>query len=191
MNLKWKTCFKAGISIFLLYLCIHFLPMVQGLFATCLSALYPLIIGAIIAYIINIPMKFYEKHYFPKAKNKFAVKSRRPVCMTLAILSVIIIIGIIISLIVPQLIECVKLIVEELEIGFKDRYLLDALKNADTDEVKQAFDDLYQAMTGKTLKEKDEVIYATCRLCSLHQQTGFIDGIRLGLRLSQELNTPN
>ena len=26
--------------------------------------------------------------------------------------------------------------------------------NADTDEVKQAFDELYQAMTGKTLKEK-------------------------------------
>ena len=58
----------------------------------------------------------------------------------------------------------------------------------DTDEVKQAFDELYQAMTGKTLKEQDEVIHATCRLCSLHQQTGFIDGIRLGLKLSQELN---
>ena len=57
----------------------------------------------------------------------------------------------------------------------------------DTDEIKQAFDELYQAMTSKTLKEKDEVIYATCSLCSLHQQTGFIDGIRLGLRLAQEL----
>ena len=61
--------------------------------------------------------------------------------------------------------------------------------NADTDEVKQAFDELYQAMTGKSLKEKDEVIYATCRLCSLHQQTGFIDGIKLGIRIAQELNT--
>ncbi len=61
--------------------------------------------------------------------------------------------------------------------------------NQDADEVKQAFDELYQAMTGKTLKEKDEVIYATCRLCSLHQQTGFIDGLRLDLHLSQELNT--
>ena len=60
--------------------------------------------------------------------------------------------------------------------------------NQETDEVKQAFGELYQAMTVKTLKEKDEVIYATCRLCSLHQQTGFIDGIRLGLKLSQELN---
>ena len=60
--------------------------------------------------------------------------------------------------------------------------------NADTDEVKQAFDELYQAMTGKTLKEKDEVIYATCRLCSLHQQTGFIDGLKLGFCIAQELN---
>lgn len=60
--------------------------------------------------------------------------------------------------------------------------------NADTDEVKQAFDELYQTMTGKTLKEKDEVIYATCRLCSLHQQTGFIDGIKLGFCIAQELN---
>ena len=59
--------------------------------------------------------------------------------------------------------------------------------NADTDEVKQAFDELYQAMTGKTLKEKDEVIYATCRLCSLHQQTGFNDGIKVGIRLVQEM----
>ena len=60
--------------------------------------------------------------------------------------------------------------------------------NQDTDEVKQAFDEQYQTMTGKTLKEKDEVIYATCRLCSLHQQTGFIDGIKLGLQLARELN---
>ena len=58
----------------------------------------------------------------------------------------------------------------------------------DTDEIKQAFDELYHSMTAKTLKEKDEIIDATCRLCSLHQQTGFIDGICLGLKLSQELN---
>ena len=57
----------------------------------------------------------------------------------------------------------------------------------DTEEVKQAFDELYQSMTGKTLKEKDEVIYATCRLCSLHQQTGFVDGVRIGIQLAKEL----
>ena len=58
----------------------------------------------------------------------------------------------------------------------------------DTEEVKQTFDELYQSMTGKTLKEKDEIIDTVCNLCRLHQQTGFIDGIKLGIRLSWELN---
>ena len=57
----------------------------------------------------------------------------------------------------------------------------------DTEEVKQAFDELCQSMTGKTLKEKDEIIDTVCNLCRLHQQTGFIDGIKLGLQLAQEL----
>ena len=57
----------------------------------------------------------------------------------------------------------------------------------DTDEIKQAFDDLYHSMTGKTLKEKDEIIDTVCSLCRLHQQSGFIDGIQLGIRLASEL----
>ena len=60
--------------------------------------------------------------------------------------------------------------------------------NSDSEEIKQAFEELYEAMNGKTLREKDEVIYAVCRLCRSHQQTGFVDGINIGLRLSQELN---
>ena len=60
--------------------------------------------------------------------------------------------------------------------------------NSDSEETKQAFEELYEAMNGKTLREKDEVIYAVCRLCRSHQQTGFVDGIKLGLYLSQELN---
>ena len=60
--------------------------------------------------------------------------------------------------------------------------------NSDTEEIKQAFEDLYEAMNDKTLREKDEVIYAVCRICRSHQQSGFIDGIKLGLYLSQELN---
>ena len=58
----------------------------------------------------------------------------------------------------------------------------------DSEEIQQAFEKLYEAMNGKTLKEKYEVIYAVSRLCRSHQQTGFVDGIKLGVLLSQELN---
>ena len=59
----------------------------------------------------------------------------------------------------------------------------------DTDEIKQAFDDLYNTLSDKSLKEKDAIIDLTCNLCRLHQQSSFIDGLRLGIQLSQELNT--
>ena len=58
----------------------------------------------------------------------------------------------------------------------------------DSDEIKQGFDDLYNALGDKTLKEKDAIIDLVCALCRLHQQTGFIDGIKLGIHLAQELN---
>ena len=58
----------------------------------------------------------------------------------------------------------------------------------DTDEIKQAFDDLYNALSDKSLKEKDAIIDLVCDLCRLHQQSGFIAGIRLGLRLAQEIS---
>jgi len=58
----------------------------------------------------------------------------------------------------------------------------------DTDEIKQAFDDLYNALPDKSLKEKDVIIDLVCNLCRLHQQSGFIDGLKIAIRLSHELN---
>lgn len=59
----------------------------------------------------------------------------------------------------------------------------------DSDEIKQAFKELYEAMNGKTIREMDEIIYPICALCRTHQQSGFVDGIKLGILLSRELNT--
>ena len=73
-------------------------------------------------------------------------------------------------------------------LGFLCGAYYDQNCNSDSEEIKQAFEDLYEAMNGKTLREKDEVIYAVCRLCRGHQQSGFVDGIKLGILLSQELN---
>ena len=57
----------------------------------------------------------------------------------------------------------------------------------DTDEIKQAFDDLYNALSDKSLKEKDSIIDLVCDLCRLHQQSGFVEGLKIGMRLAQEI----
>ena len=60
----------------------------------------------------------------------------------------------------------------------------------DNHEIKQDFEDLYEAMNGKTLREKDRVIDAVCRLSRDHEKRGFADGLCLGIRLAQEAKLP-
>lgn len=55
-------------------------------------------------------------------------------------------------------------------------------------EIKAAFESLYQAMNGIELQEMDRIIYPICTLCRTHQRSGFIAGIKVCLRLEQELD---
>lgn len=114
MKIEWKSCFRIGISIFLLYLCINYWTVAANLFSLLLGAAMPLFIGCIIAYVANILMSFYEKHYFTKTKYTWLHKSRRPACMVLAFASVIAVAFLIVRLILPQLFDCVQLILAEL-----------------------------------------------------------------------------
>lgn len=114
MKLNLKTLFKIGISVFLLFLCIYHWPSFFKFILTVLGAASPLIVGCALAFILNILMGFYEKHYFKKSKNISLQKSRRPVCLILAILTLLAIIAVVISLVLPQLISCIKHIISVL-----------------------------------------------------------------------------
>lgn len=96
------------IGIFILYLCIRYWDGAVGLLSMAVSAATPLIAGAAIAYILNILMSFFERHYFPKSKSKALNGSRRSVCMLLAFLSLIGIVALIIGIVVPELVNCAK-----------------------------------------------------------------------------------
>ena len=41
---------------------------------------------------------------------------------------------------------------------------------------------------GKTLKEIDEIIYTVCTLCRDHEKAGFIEGVKVGMNLTKEVN---
>ena len=114
MKLEWKTCFKVGISIFLLYLCIYYWSSVSMFFDALINATVPLIIGAAVAYIINIMLNFYERHFFSKAKSSFILQIRRPLCITFSFITVITLVTLIIGLILPQIISAISLILKEL-----------------------------------------------------------------------------
>ncbi len=114
MKIQWKTCFKVGFSIFLLYLCIHYLEGMQGFVIKLLGAVSPLAIGAAIAYVVNIIMMAYERHYFPMTKKKFLKATRRPLCMIAAFLTVVAIVVIVVSLILPEFTSCIQLLLDQI-----------------------------------------------------------------------------
>lgn len=65
----------------------------------------PFIIGACLAFVINIPMKLIEARLFPRAKNKHIQKLRRPISILITVLLISTIILIVIILIVPELVD--------------------------------------------------------------------------------------
>ncbi len=72
----------------------------------------PLTIGFFMALILNVPMRFFEAHLWPKAKKKPLQKLRRP---TAFILSLVLILGIltgVILLVVPEVASAIRLFVK-------------------------------------------------------------------------------
>lgn len=61
MELKWKSCLRAGVTVMILFLMIHYWTAFVSVAGVALGAAAPLFLGCIIAYIVNIPMTFIEK----------------------------------------------------------------------------------------------------------------------------------
>ncbi len=114
MKITWRNLFRIGILFFALYLCIHYLDAVQSFVALIVGAATPFFVGFAIAYVVNILMSFYEKIYFPKSTKKAAAITRRPLCMTLSFISLLVIIALVVYLVVPKFVDCIKLLTAQI-----------------------------------------------------------------------------
>ena len=54
------------------------------------------------------------------------------------------------------------------------------------DQIKADFAELYQALNGMPLQEMDWIVNPVCALCRDHERNGFVRGVLVGVRLSQE-----
>ena len=77
-----------------------------------LAFLRPVFIGIGLAFVANMPMRFLENRVFKKWK---AHKIKRPVCLLLAMLFIVSIIALLIFVLLPMLVQSIKLLVENLD----------------------------------------------------------------------------
>lgn len=111
MTPSWKTCLRVGVSAFGLFLCVHYWDLLGGFINLAIGASFPIVLGCALAFILNIPMSFFEKRYCPGDTRPFIVKSRRIVCLVMALCSVVALVALLMLLVVPELVNCVSLVV--------------------------------------------------------------------------------
>lgn len=115
------------------------------------KSLYPLAIGAVIAYIINIIMRWYETKYFPKSEKKFVKVTRRPVCLVLSLLSAAAILALVLNIIIPEIINAVKLITTKVPPLYNDCKVFILKKLSEYPELQHQANEIFNEFDVKEL----------------------------------------
>lgn len=104
-------------SCILIFLGVQNIDVIANAVAWCVGLVSPLILGFAFALILNVPMRFFESHLWKKTKKPFLQKIRRPIAFIVSLIAIIGILVGVIWLVIPELVEAVKVIVQGI-IGF-------------------------------------------------------------------------
>lgn len=104
---EYKGIIGVSAALIIVFFVIRYWDKMEGFLRAGFSAAIPLIIGCVLAYVINILMGFYERWYDRLFKVSIALKIKRIVCLILALFSLIGIILLIINLVLPEFINCI------------------------------------------------------------------------------------
>lgn len=118
--MKGRSYIKLGVVLFAVYILIRYWGCVEILARLFVSSVLPLIVGLVIAYVVNILMSFYEESIFEKNSRLCTFRYKRVCSMILAFVSVLAVIGLVIGLVIPELVGCAKLIISEIPDFMKD-----------------------------------------------------------------------
>lgn len=113
-----KLIIKYILFIAVVILVVFNYEQVFGYAQTMLKILSPIIIGVVMAYVLNILMVRFEKIWFPQSTSKWAIKSRRPISILFAILTIILVLLIVLGLVIPQVLGVLTTLIEAIPKAF-------------------------------------------------------------------------
>lgn len=137
MTKEIKKYIKIGIIVAVLYLAVTNIEFVWEIVKSVTNAIYPLVLGVIIAYIMSLILKPLEKIYFPKAKNKILIKSRRPICILLSFLIIVLVIALVLLMVIPEIVASATLIGREIPDVYRSLHSWVTEKSAAIPQIQQ------------------------------------------------------
>ncbi len=105
MQLDKSTIKKIiGLIVFtvLLIFCVFNFNKAVSVFNRAISILMPFIIGFCLAFILNVPMKAFERLLFKNENGRF-YKIKRPVCIILSLLCAVLIVAFVFAILIPEI----------------------------------------------------------------------------------------
>ncbi|MTV82298.1 AI-2E family transporter [Secundilactobacillus folii] len=108
MTVSRSTLIKSSIVVAIFLVCIIYPGQIFGALGKLVSVLNPLILGAVLAYCVNLLSRQLEKWYWPHAEQKLARGSRRPLAILTALVIIILIIAGVLRLVIPQFAEAIN-----------------------------------------------------------------------------------
>lgn len=107
MEIKRRTVIRYAILIVLVLFLLVYPVQIYQLLLNLIGIAMPLILGAVMAYALNILCNQLEKFYFPNTKIKWLQKSRRGLVILSALVIVILVLTGVFRLVLPQFISAV------------------------------------------------------------------------------------
>ena len=158
------------------YWLINNLSTVGNLLNTIINIIFPFILGGCLAFILNIPMSFFERKLTQNKKSKKVQKSKlaRIISIILAIAVIVLVLALIIKLIVTELINVVNLLIENIPYYVEEitKFVQTYSENIDINAIIQE-----NNINVETIKNEILSIIPTLLTSSVSVVTGIISGI--------------
>lgn len=88
---------------------------ILGFISTCFQVIFPFVLGLGIAFVLNVPLRFFEERIVKLSKKKGAIyRKRRAVSFVLTLCTVLGIIALVVLLVMPQMADTVAQVIDRI-----------------------------------------------------------------------------
>lgn len=112
---KFRFWFKILLTVAVLSLCVIRFDWLCFAVKELYHIVQPFLIGGLIAFVLNIPMRKIERTLFGKAENKIISKLKRPVSIALTLILLVLVLAVMFLIVVPQVVETAAVLPEQIK----------------------------------------------------------------------------
>ncbi len=102
----------------IIYLGLNNISAVLGSLQKGIRIGMPLLLGAALAYILNVPMKLIERLFFPRSQKPLVIRIRRPLAILITYLLFFAVLFLVLFLLIPQLVKTVSILSAAIPVAY-------------------------------------------------------------------------